>query len=67
VLTAVLTIRGFDTVGTVCPIGFVFGHSEGEEKLALPFRGQGFLRLVCDPDCLPLTGPTMLLRCLGGK
>ena len=42
-LTKTLTLGEFDRVGTVCPTGSVFGHSEGEENSTLPRNGQGFL------------------------
>src|SRR5829696_1163635 len=42
-LTAVLTIRGFDTVGSACATGSAIGRaSEGKENSTLPPTGRVF-------------------------
>ena len=45
-LTKTLTLGEFDRVGTVCPTGSVFGHSEGEERLS-PAPQRAGLFCVC--------------------
>lgn len=42
-LTAILTIRGFDTAGAVCATGPVFGRLRRRGELTLPHNGQVFL------------------------
>ena len=60
-LSVVLTLRRFDTVGSACPTGSVFGHSEGEEKLALPRNGQGFFVSVTNFGIRAAASPAQFL------
>jgi hypothetical protein len=41
-LTEALILRGFDTIGAVCPTGSVFGRLRRRGELTLPRNGQGF-------------------------